>query len=129
VRAHRLTALCSLAIVAAARAALASASAPAGGFCSAGSSRPCWRANARGYRYVDRYLTPSGLRQLVPRAGPAGKAQILVKGQGALLALPALPISPLPVTVQLVSRDGVCWEATYHSAQRNAADQFKAKSD
>jgi hypothetical protein len=102
------------------------ASAPAGGSCGA---RACWRATPRGYRYVDRDLTPSGLRQVVLDAGAAGRAQILVKGRGALLALPSLPITTLPVTVQLVSSDGTCWEATYGSASRNQSDRFAAKSN
>ena len=95
---------------------LESASAPAGGFCSAAGRRPCWRRTSHGYRYVDPALTPSGLRQVILKPGLAGKAQILVKGQGPLLALPTLPILTMPVTAQLVSSDGVCWEATYHSA-------------
>jgi hypothetical protein len=105
---------------------LEGASAPADGSCN---GRPCWRATRSGFRYVDPALTPSGLRQIVLRAGAAGKAQIVVKGRGPLLALPALPISTLPVTVQLVSSDGVCWEATYSSALRNQTGQFKASSD
>ena len=63
---------------------------PAGG-------APCWRANASGFRYVDKDLTPDGLLQVVLKAGPSGKAQIKVKGKGGLLGLPTLPIADLPV--------------------------------
>jgi hypothetical protein len=105
---------------------LASASAPAGGDCA---GRPCWRATASGFRYVDKALTPNGIRQVVLKAGPAGKAQIGLQGQGATLGLPALPITSLPVTVQLTSSDGACFEAGYSTTLQNLGDRFKAKSD
>ena len=105
---------------------LASASAPAGGDCG---GRPCWRATATGFRYVDQQLTPSGLRQITLQAGAAAQAEIAVKGQGGNLALPPLPITHLPVTVQLTSSDGACFEATYATTLQNLADRFKAKSD
>jgi hypothetical protein len=108
---------------------IANATMPAGGSCNAASPRPCWRENARGYRYVDKDLTPSGIQQLVLKAGPDGKAQIGLKGKGVLLPDPALPISDLPVTVQLVSSAGQCWTATYHTTFRNDGQQFKAKAD
>ncbi len=108
---------------------VASATIPAGGTCNAKSPRPCWRASRNGYRYVDRDLTPSGIQQLVLRAGAAGKAQIGLKGKGALLDTPDLPISSLPIRVQLVSSDGQCWDATYSTTFRNQDDRLKAKSD
>ena len=105
---------------------LVGASIPGGGLCGA---RPCWRASGRGFRYVNRSLTPSGVRQLVLQSGAAGKSAILVNGLGPLLGLPSLTIVSLPVTAQLVSSDGTCWDATYSSAVRNGPEQFKAKSD
>ncbi len=107
---------------------LASASAPAGGVCGA-HGRPCWKATGHGYRYLDKELTPSGIRQIVLKSGAAGKAQIVVKGQGAGLGLPALPITSLPVVVQLAAGGGTCFEATYAGTLKNLADRFKAKSD
>jgi hypothetical protein len=110
--------------------ALASETAiPAGGTCNAKSPRPCWRAARSGYRYVDRDLTPAGVQQLLLRAGPAGKAQVVVKGKGALLDAPALPVQTLPLRVQLVNALGECWEATYSTTLRNQADRLKARSD
>jgi hypothetical protein len=45
------------------------------------------------------------------------------------LALPQLPLT-LPVTVQLIGSDSPgCWEATFTSASKNDATQFKAKSE
>ena len=52
-----------------------------------------------------------------------------MKGKGALLDDPTIPISQ-PVTVQLFNSDGVCWEATFSApAQKNVAGQFKDKAD
>ena len=93
------------------------------------SPRPCWRENGRGFRYVDRDGTPDGIAQLTLKSGAAGKAQIQVKGKGALLPDPVLPVSDLPVRVQLVNGAGQCWEATYGTTLRNDSQQLKAKAD
>ena len=60
-----------------------------------------------------------------------GVAKIIVKGKGSLLNLPALPIAnpDLPLTVQLTSSNGECWEATYSSTVRNQESELRAKSD
>ena len=108
---------------------LSHASAPAGGTCNAKSPKPCWRENASGFRYVDRDLTPDGVQQLTLKAGAAGKAKIMLKGRGASLKTPALPISHLPVKVQLNNTNGACWDATYATTLKNQAEQFKAKSN
>jgi acyl-homoserine lactone acylase PvdQ len=108
---------------------VAHAEAPAGGTCDARRARPCWRESATGFKYVDRDLTPSGLQKVLLKAGPEGKARILVKGKGALLALPSLPVLDLPVTVQLLNGAGACWEASYGSTLRNQPELFKAKAD
>ncbi|MEO6029682.1 MAG: alpha/beta hydrolase-fold protein [Candidatus Binatia bacterium] len=105
------------------------AAAPAGDVCNARHPRPCWRASRTGFRYVDRDLTPTGIRQIVLKSGVAGQAQIQVKGEGAALGLPSLPFGTLPLTVQLVNSDGACWQATYSSTLQNLGDRFKAKSD
>ena len=103
------------------------AGAPAGGLCAKG--KPCWKATKKGYRYSDRDLTPDGIQRIDLRAGEAGRSTIVVKGKGASLALPSLPIATLPVTVQFVSGDGPCWETTFSTTQRNLPEQLKAKSD
>ena len=102
---------------------------PAGGDCNAASPRPCWRESASGFRYIDRDLTPSGIQQLVLKAGASGKAQITVRGRGALLDMPPLPVSTLPIRVQLVGSNGACFEARYSTTLRNQTDQLKAKAD
>jgi hypothetical protein len=108
---------------------ISSATIPAAGTCNAASPRPCWRASASGYRYVDKDLTPSGIQQVVLKAGMAGKAQVLVKGRGELLAMPSLPVTTLPIRVQLVGSNGACFEARYSTTLRNQSDQLKAKAD
>ena len=52
----------------------------------------------------------------------------LVKGKGADLPLPVLPLTT-KVTVQLKNDGGSCWEAGYSAATKNQADQSKAKAD
>jgi acyl-homoserine lactone acylase PvdQ len=105
---------------------VSSANAPAAGTCG---TRPCWRQTSSGFKYGDRDLTPDGLQRITLVAGPSGVARIVVKGKGALLDIPTLPLLPLPARVQLVNGDGVCWEADYSIPIRNQSDQFKAKSN
>ncbi len=108
---------------------LTHASMPAGGSCNVKSPKPCWRESASGFRYVDRDLTPSGVQQLVLRTGVDGKAKIMLKGRGPTLRTPALPITHLPVRVQLTNTAGSCWGATYSTTLTNLGGTFKAKSD
>ena len=63
------------------------------------------------------------------KSGPAGEAQILVKGRGNNLQAPSLSVMNLPVRVQLVNGGGACWEATFHATFQNTATSFEAKSD
>jgi hypothetical protein len=71
-------------------------------------------------------------------AGAAGKAKIQLKGKGVNLTEPPgrlfpLPHPPLsvPLTTQLQSADGQCWEATFSrpGLSRNDGQQFKGNSD
>jgi len=101
------------------------AHAPAGGTCG---TKPCWKTIKGGFKYNDKLLTPDGLQQVLLRSGPATKAKILVKGKGADLPMPTLPLTPT-VTVQLKSESGVCWEARYTTPQKNLPEQFRAKAD
>ncbi len=108
---------------------LLGARAPKGDVCRTNEIRNCWEENAKGFRYVDRDLTPDGLQQMSLKAGSAGKAQILVRGRGNNLQAPPLSIMNLPVRVQLVNGGGACWEATFSATFQNTAERFKAKSD
>jgi hypothetical protein len=105
---------------------LLGALAAASGACA---DRPCWAATGTGFRYADRRLARTGLRRLELRTSPAGPATLTVAGKGARLAVPALPVATLPVTVQLVNSDGVCWGATFGAARRNTGRVFKATSE
>jgi acyl-homoserine lactone acylase PvdQ len=107
---------------------VAHAAVPAGGLCGA-KARPCWTETARGFRYADPDLTPDGVQKVLLKAGLDGKAQLRVQGKGALLDVPALPVQTLPVTVQLMSGEGACWEAVYRSPIWNLTERFKAKAD
>jgi hypothetical protein len=93
-------------------------------------TRPCWRASARGMRYSDRAATSDGLTSVRVTAGVEGLAKAQVKGRGALLGLPALPLG-LPVRVQLQAEGGICWEAAFDAgnALRNDATQFLGRGD
>jgi Bacterial Ig domain len=108
---------------------LIGARAPRDGTCRTNESRPCWKENSKGYRYVDRDLTPDGLQQMQLKAGPEGKAQIVVKGRGNNLQAPPLSVMTLPVRVQTVNGGGACWEATFTSTSQNTTTSFKARSD
>ncbi len=106
---------------------MASASAPAGGFCS--GTKPCWSETSRGYKYVDHERTPNGLAKIILKEGfDASSAKIVLQGKGGNLGLPALPLTP-PVTLQLKHSDGTCWGARYTTPTTNETEQFKAKSD
>ena len=105
----------------------ASAAAPPGGLCG---GRPCWTATKTGYRYLQKALTPNGLQTVDVRSGPDGKSRILVKARGTLLSLPSLPVTSLPLRVQLGNDAGRCWSATYGADVRtNQPGSFKARSD
>jgi hypothetical protein len=60
--------------------------------------------------------------------GTDGQAAILLKGKGADLRMPTLPLTA-PVTVQLQAASGQCWSASYSQAIANSAVGFRASSD
>ena len=68
------------------------------------------------------------MQNVLLKSGTAGNAQIIVKGRGSQLDMPALPVT-LPVRAQLIGSNGTCFEATYSTPTRNESDQFTAKSD
>jgi cysteine-rich repeat protein len=110
---------------------------PAGGTCAKG--KPCWKQlgkaeSPKGYRYLDRDLTPNGLSKLMLVPGLDAKSKVVVQGKGPLLALPgaATPATyfhqDANVTVQLLAGNGACWEAVFPASatKKNTAEQFKA---
>jgi endoglycosylceramidase len=107
---------------------VASTGLAAGGTCN---GKPCWRATSTGFRYTDKNAAIEGVRQVVLKAGAAGRSKIQVRAQGPKLAVPPLPFAQGPTTtVQLRSSGGVCWEADYSPpTRRNQADQFNDRAD
>ena len=81
---------------------------------------PCWfDLPGPGLMYVDNAGEIDGVTQIRLTPGEQGKAKISVKGRGANLPAPAIPLTA-PVVVQLQATNGECWAATY--------DQFIAKN-
>jgi cysteine-rich repeat protein len=101
---------------------------PPGGTCG---GKPCWRVAgtgaSAGYRYGDGSGARGGIRTITLKPGAAGKAAVIVRGKGARLAVPGLPLAQDPaVTVQLRSTAGGCWGTAYTPpASRSDASQFK----
>jgi hypothetical protein len=101
------------------------AAVPAGGTCG---SKPCWKANAKGFKYKDSSGAADGITTIKLKAGDEGKSRIIVKGAGSAIA-PPLPFTPYTsLTVQLVNSNDECFEALYSApAGANSATGFKDK--
>ena len=103
------------------------AMAPPAGTCT---GKPCWTSVKNGFKYKDKDLTPDGLSFLLEKAGAAAAAKLIVKGKGANLGAPGLPLTTT-VTVQLKKNDdpGICWQSKFSTPIKNLPDQFKAHAD
>ena len=99
----------------------------AGGLCH---SAPCWRPNSgdEGWRYKNSDTGPSGIQTVKLKPGGHGQANIRIKGKGASLDLPLLPLFP-EVLVQARSAAGTCWESTFTTPVISSSTRFKARSD
>jgi YVTN family beta-propeller protein len=105
--------------------------APAGGTCG---TKPCWKQLGpailpKGYKYKDLDGLPDDLDSLTLKAGLDGKAKVSLKGKGANVPMPTLGSLALPLTTQLQSGNGQCYEATTATPSVNTATLFKAKGD
>ena len=101
---------------------------PGGGTCK---GKPCWKAlGTSGFAYKDSKRLRFGIAAIKLKAGPDGKAQLQIKGQGATLPVPALP-APLPLRVQLTAENGTCWESVFATTgtTRNDGARYQGKSD
>lgn len=100
---------------------------PPSGTCT---GRPCWKASSTGFVYRNKTgAGADGITSMKLRAGSAGRARIQVKGRGAALQSPALPLT-IPVTVQFVAQDGLsteCWQTTFSAFTKNESSRFSAK--
>lgn len=89
----------------------------------------CWKQGTNlTFTWKDRARLPDGISDLRLQPGVAGRASIKLGGVGRNLAVPAPPLT-LPVTMQLASDTGVCWEAVYTAAKVNRPDKFQAVTD
>lgn len=105
--------------------------APAGGTCG---TKPCWKrlgpaTLGKGYKYKDLDGLPHDLDSMTLKSGLDGKAKMSLKSKGPNVPLPALGSFALPLTTQLQSRNGQCWEATTTTPSVNTTALFKAKAD
>jgi cysteine-rich repeat protein len=105
---------------------LVNAQLPPGGTCGAA---PCWRTRRGGVQYFDPTLGTSGLSRLAVGSGRPGRSTASASGRGAALGLPPLPITDLPLTVELHNGARTCWAAVYGTPLANTPDRFRAKSD
>jgi len=93
------------------------------------AARPRWHARPGGFQYRDSSLSPDGIARIQLKVRGAGGAKIALRGRGAALDIPALPLAR-PVRVQLLRNDAAqCWEARYSTATMNGASAFAARSD
>jgi len=89
-----------------------------------------WHATPKGFTFHSPRRKPDGLASAVLKGGDAGRARIVVRGEGPNLRLPALPLS-LGVAVQLRRSDGTgaCWGAAHDFIVRNRSDRYTAKGN
>jgi hypothetical protein len=92
-------------------------------------AKSCWKSLANGSRrYKNRAGTPGGIVDVKLQVTARGEVDVLLKGKGGGLSMPALGLTT-PVRVQLVATTDTgptCWESSFTSAQKNVAAQFKA---
>jgi hypothetical protein len=107
------------------------ASIPAGGVCNARTQRPCWRTVRHGFSYRNADRTTGAIQSLDLREGASeNAARVAIRGRGPLLGMPSLTALTLPLTVQLQSSDGACWEAAYSApAKRQSAKSLVDRAD
>jgi predicted acyl esterase len=104
---------------------VASVVAPAATTCGDGA---CWEATDSGFRYADGRRASTGVRS-VALASTGGETSCRVSGKGTRVGVPALPVDPLPLTVQLVNTDGGCWTSAFAAAKKQSARVLKAVAD
>jgi hypothetical protein len=77
--------------------------------------------------YKDKTGAAGGMTNIKVKPSLVGKGQVLVKGKGANLDDPAMPLTQ-PVTVQVQNSAGQCWGHQFTSPEtKNTLEQFKDK--
>jgi hypothetical protein len=112
---------------------LFSADVAGGGTCG---DKPCWKANKdKGFTFASKTGNTDGVVGLKLISGLEGKAKVQLKGKGTALSgrpfgIPQPPLD-VPLTAQLQTANGACWEADFSSAgvDKNDTKQFSGKAD
>jgi cysteine-rich repeat protein len=97
-------------------------------------AKPCWKVIGSPpvtIKYKDPQKPPAsdGVKQVLGKASLNGKAKVQLKALGA--TIPPITLGSglsYPVTAQVVTTDGTCWEASFLPAdeKRNDGTMFKA---
>jgi hypothetical protein len=95
---------------------------------------PGWRllgtaTNPKGYRYKDLAADVMGVKEVKVQASSIDRATAKVNAKGLQVPDPTPPPYTLPVTAQLYSSSGTCWEAVFDTptTKRNELGLFKGK--
>jgi hypothetical protein len=104
---------------------------PPGGLCD-GSQ--CWKAlDTKGFRYTDKGAAADGISKIILQSGSQGKAKLLIKGKGAELDAPAVPLAQDQTVIAQIKNNllaGECWETRFSGpANKNDDKLFKDKND
>jgi len=93
-----------------------------------------WSQRGGGLLFMDRLLGNDGVKSLKIKPGSAGRASVALAASNKRQTLrlhTAPPYGNLPLTAQLWTNHGTCWEASYAVATKNQASSsvtlFKAK--
>jgi len=87
----------------------------------------CWkRTHDAGFSYVDPRGAACGLEQIRVRASARGDTRVAVRGKGAGLVFPRLPVG-IPFRVQLNLANGHCWETVLSHVSRSDSTIFRAQ--
>ncbi len=92
--------------------------------------KPCWKKQARRFKYYDRYTNDEGVKQMSLYSNKKNtRLHFRVKGVNAH-TLP-LPLSQSPhIVVQLANSNGKCWSASYSTpAIRANGKRFVDRAD
>lgn len=92
-----------------------------------------WDAVRTGFQFKDASASVAGAQRAKLRADAEGKSKMFVKGKGAALPDPTLPLADpdLPLIVQLLnSSTNACWQSTFGSSNliSNTDALFKART-
>jgi cysteine-rich repeat protein len=100
-------------------------------------ARPCWKdKGGKGWSYKDALASAGGVRKLSATSGPAGKGKLQLqagndaaKGQSALpTGLAAALQGASSATLQVLTSDALCFEASFSAVRKADGVGFQAKT-